>query len=267
MDAFPAGDTPSIGRHIDQSTRRLPMAAKVLFTAFVAVLVPYYWREYGATNFLYYCDVALFLAVIGIWTERPIFASMAAVGIAVPQVLWQVDFLGQIAGLPVTGMTSYMFDDGISLFARGLSFFHFWLPILLLFILARIGYDRRALKAWTITAWGLMLVCYFLMPPAGAELDFANQPHNINYVFGMDDAQPQTSMPSWAWLTLLMVGLPTFVYLPTHWVLAKVFCRPDAIASPVEGSPANTVHVSRPSPQQPAGSQRRCPRIRKGCPP
>lgn len=201
------------------SSSRIPLGIKLALTAFVAVLVPYYWMEYGPTNFLYYCDVALILALAAAWTERPLFASMAAVGITIPQIFWQVDFLGQLAGLPVTGMTNYMFDPGISLFARGLSFFHFWLPLLLIYFVWRLGYDRRAFAGWTILAWGLMLICFFALPPAGAELAFPNQPRNVNYVFGMDDAQAQTWMSPWTWLTLLLVGLPSLIFLPTHGAL------------------------------------------------
>lgn len=209
-----------------KATQLIPVWVKLVFTAFVAVLVPYYWKEYGPTNFLYFCDVALFLALIAVWTERPLFASMAAVGITLPQILWQVDFIGQLFGTPTTGMTDYMFDSGISLFARGLSFFHFWLPLLLIFCVWRLGYDRRALVAWTLIAWALILTCYFLLPPAGAELEFANQPHNVNYVFGMDSNQPQSWMPQGAWLSVLLVGLPALVYFPTHLALAAIFRTP-----------------------------------------
>ena len=200
---------------------KIPLWLKIAFTAFLGVLVPYYWREYGPTNFFYYCDVALFLALIAVWTDRSIYASMAAVGITIPQLIWQVDFLGQWFEMPVTGMTHYMFDPGISLFARGLSFFHFWLPLLLIYLVWRLGYDRRAFMAWTVLAWGLMLICFFVLPPAGAELEFPNQPHNVNYVFGMDDAQPQDWMPQWTWLSLLLLGLPALIYFPTHLVLQK----------------------------------------------
>ncbi|WP_286177901.1 hypothetical protein [Stieleria mannarensis] len=207
---------------------KLPLWIKLSYTAFVAVLVPYYWHEYGPTNFLYFCDVALFLALLTCWTERPIYASMAAIGISIPQLLWQVDFIGHGLGFPVAGMTEYMFDSGISLFARGLSFFHFWLPLMLIFFLWRLGYDRRALPAWSGLAWILILTSYFVLPPAGAVLDYPNQPHNVNYVFGMNDAEPQSWMPPQAWLTLLLVGLPTFVYLPTHLLFSRLFSDRDA---------------------------------------
>ena len=58
---------------------------------------------------------------------------MQAIAITLPQLLWQFDFLVRL----LTGkhfpfdLTEYMFNPNLSLFLRGLSFFHFWLPILL----------------------------------------------------------------------------------------------------------------------------------------
>jgi len=44
---------------------KIPLAAKVAGTAFLAVLVPIYWHTYGPTNFLWFCDAALILTVAG----------------------------------------------------------------------------------------------------------------------------------------------------------------------------------------------------------
>jgi hypothetical protein len=148
---------------------------------------------------------------------------MAAVGILLPQTLWIADFLLQFVGMHVTGMTAYMFQSSIPLFTRALSLFHFWLPLLLVWIVWRLGYDRRALWAWTALAWLLMLVCYFLMPAPPAPPDSPNLPVNINYVYGLSDAGPQTWMPPLAYLGLLIVGLPIGVFLPTHLILRKLF--------------------------------------------
>ncbi len=198
---------------------RLHWSWKVGYTAFMLILVFYYWREYGPTNFLYFCDVALFLGLAAVWTEKAKYASMAAVGILLPQVLWQIDFLGSLVGTPVTGMTGYMFDSGISWFARALSFFHFWLPLFLLFLVRRLGYDRRALYSWSVLAWGLILVSFLFLPAPGDPLDFVNQPHNVNYVYGLDPDEPQQWMAPWAWVGCLLVGLPLGIYRPTHWLL------------------------------------------------
>src|SRR4051812_29022061 len=113
---------------------RIPITVKSLYTAFVAVLVPYYWTTYGPWNFLFFCDVALLLSLAAIWLESPLLASVVAVGITLPQFLWVFDFVTQGR---VVGMTSYMFDPTISLFARGLSLFHGWLPFLALWMVSR----------------------------------------------------------------------------------------------------------------------------------
>lgn len=203
----------------------VPLWLKLAFTAFMAVLVPVYLANYGPTNFLYFCDVALILTLVGIWTNKPLFISMGAVGIVLPQFLWCVDFVGQMAGFPITGMTGYMFDSNLSLFARGLSLFHGWLPFLLVFLVARMGYDKRALPAWTVTAWSLMLISYFFLPRPGAVLANPKAPVNIDYVFGLSDRAAQTWMPEWAWLTFLLIAMPLIIFIPTHFALKKL-CKP-----------------------------------------
>jgi hypothetical protein len=126
---------------------RLPLAVKLAYSAFLCVLVPYYLRAYGPTNFLYFCDVALLLITITIWTEHPLPASACAVGILLPQAFWQIDFVSSLLGHPVTGMTAYMFNSALPIFTRFLSFFHFWLPLFLLWLISRLGYDRRGFAA------------------------------------------------------------------------------------------------------------------------
>ena len=207
------------------STRhsRVPQVVKIAYSAFTAVLVPYYWQAYGPTNFLYFCDVALLLTLVAVWRESAWLVSMAAVGIVLPQLLWQLDFLGLLFGLPVTGMTQYMFDPKNELFVRGLSFFHFWLPILLLWLLHRLGYDRRAFLSWTLLAWALVLICFFAMPAPPAPVGNPNLPVNINYVHGFSDLKPQESLPPLAYLGLMMLVLPTCLFFPTHILLSRLF--------------------------------------------
>jgi hypothetical protein len=203
--------------------RRLPLLPKLLLTAFVAVLVPKYWIDYGPTNFLYFCDVALLMVVAAMWLESSLLASAPLVGILLPQVLWQADFLAGLFGYHLTGMTDYMFQaEKYPLFTRGLSLFHFWLPLVLLWLVARLGYDRRAFWLWTILAVCLLFICYFLMPAPPAPAEHPNMPVNINYVFGMGD-EPQQLMPPLAWFTMMVVGLPLIVFLPTHLLMCWWF--------------------------------------------
>jgi hypothetical protein len=204
---------------------RLPLAVKLGYTGFMAVLVPVYWANYGPTNFLYFCDVALFLTLAAVWMESALLASMAAVGIVLPQLVWVLDFTAGLCGVKLLGMTAYMFDEKRSLFLRGLSLFHGWLPFLLLFLVKRLGYDKRAFPAWWTLAWALVLFCYAFMP---GPMPNAATPVNINYVHGMSDDAAQTWMPPLAWLATLMAGLPALLYFPTHLALKKWFHRAEA---------------------------------------
>ena len=58
------------------------------------------------------------------------------------------------------------------------------MPLLLVWLLTRLRYDKRALFNWTILAMGLMVACYFFTPPAGPHPTDPNLPININYLYG-----------------------------------------------------------------------------------
>lgn len=220
-------NTPLIKIDTPAPPSRIPLWLKLSFTAFVAVLIPVYWANYGPTNFLYFCDIALLVTLYAVWTESSHAASMAAVGILMPQVFWCLDFIVQlfrvVMGGAHTGMTAYMFDATKPLFLRGLSLFHGWLPFLLVFLVARLGYDKRALKSWTLGAWSLCLIAFFLLPPAGAVLPNPNTPVNVDYVFGLNDAKPQEWLPPGVYLVFWMILLLVLAYVPTHLALTKWF--------------------------------------------
>jgi hypothetical protein len=125
-----------------------------------------------------------------------------------------------------------MFDPGHSLFLRGLSLFHGWLPFLLLFLVARLGYDRRALPAWTVLAWTLMLVSYIFLPaPANNPLI----PVNVDYVYGFSDTAPQHWMNQNLYFMLLMTAGPLGLFVPTHLLLKKLFKNADGKIAAIKG--------------------------------
>ena len=61
--------------------RRVPYSVKLLYSAFVAIVVPLYWVTYSPWNFLYFCDVALLVTAMAIWIESPLLVSTQAVAI------------------------------------------------------------------------------------------------------------------------------------------------------------------------------------------
>src|SRR5262245_15300524 len=202
------------------TAQRLPLWLKLAYTAFMAVLIPVYWYYYGPTNFLYFCDVALFLTLAGVWLESPLLISMCAVGILAPQALWVIDFVFNAAGVPLIGMTDYMFKHENSLFLRGLSLFHGWLPFLLAYLVWQLGYERKGFPAWTVLAWALLLMCFVFMPPPDPNAGLT--PVNINYVWGPSDAAAQTWVSPGVWVVGLIVGMPLLLYAPIHVLFRRI---------------------------------------------
>lgn len=206
--------------------RGVPLWVKIAYTAFVAVLVPKYLIDYGPTNFLYFCDVALLLTLGSLWTGNALLASAAAVGILLPQLIWMIDLVGSMVGLPLTGMTAYMFDAALPLFTRLLSLFHLWLPLFLLWVLARLGYDRRGFPFWVALGVVLMTLSYLFVPPPPAPADKPWLPVNVNYVYGLSDAEAQHWMSPQLYFLCLQIFLPVFVFFPTHLLLRRIYAAP-----------------------------------------
>ncbi len=195
----------------------VPLGIKLLYTLFVAVLVPTFWAHYSPANFLWFCDVALLMTLAGLWLESRLLASMQALAMTLPQAIWGLDFLVRLTtGIRTFGFSDYMFNPTIALFIRALSLYHLWLPFLLLWLVWRLGYDRRALAAQTIFGSMILLLSYLLTEnvygPAG----------NVNLVHGPSLREAQVWMAPWLWLGVVIILCPTGIYAPTHLVLCRL---------------------------------------------
>jgi hypothetical protein len=205
---------------------RIPLAIKFAYTAFVAVLVPFYLDYYGPANFLWFCDIALLLTVPALWWENRLLASMQLVAVLLGSLLWLADFVVRLtAGVFLIGWTHYMFNPDVPLVIRGLSLYHGVMPFFLRWLVARLGYDRRGWLLQSLLAWVVLPVCFFFTEPVRA----------LNGVFGPSGQHPQTWMPPGAWLALVMLFYPLGVFLPTHLLLRRVM--PTAIGPESDGSP------------------------------
>ena len=129
----------------------IPLWLKIAYTAYVALLVPFYWRNYGPANFLWFSDLALLGTLVALWTANRLLASMLTVGLLLPEIVWNVAFFGRLlTGYPFAGLTGYMFEQRNPLFLRGLSLFHVFLPVVVVWMVWRLGYDSRGLMAMTL---------------------------------------------------------------------------------------------------------------------
>lgn len=202
--------------------RLVPLPMKLGYAAFLVVLVPVYWRAYGPSNFLWLSDLALFGTTAAVIVESPLLASMAAVGVLPLELAWNLDFAtrGRLLGL-----ASYMFDPAKPLGLRALSLFHVALPPTLLWLLARLGYDRRAFLLQTLLVEGLLPLTYAVTEPRA----------NINWVFGPGPKQ-QHLLPPPVYLALEMGAIPLVAMWPTHRLLKRLFDAPSRASLPDRGS-------------------------------
>jgi len=140
---------------------------------------------------------------------------MMALAVLIPEIGWNADyFSGLLMGNSRLGLAAYMFDDEIPLFVRGLSLYHVPLPVLLLWLVLRLGYEPAALRWQTLLSWVVLPLSYLASDPEG----------NVNWVYGFA-GEPQEWMPRPAYPVLLIFAFPVLLYLPTHLFLKWLSAR------------------------------------------
>jgi hypothetical protein len=193
---------------------RIPLGIKLLWTACVIVWVPLYWRQYGAQNFLFFCDLGSLFILLGLWLESPLIFSWQAAGLLLFQTLYVIDLVGALlSGRHLIGGTEYMFDPHVQLPIRLLSLFHVFAPALMLWAISRLGYDARGWKYQTATAWIVVPVNYFWRPQ-----------FDVNWARGLFFRE-QHAIPGFLYLFLYLTVVPAAVYYPTHRLLRWFFRR------------------------------------------
>jgi hypothetical protein len=171
---------------------------------------PTYAVVYGFGNFLHLCDVAVILTCVGLWRGSPLLLSMQALNILI-DLAWDLDLGWRLAtGRHLLGGTEYMWETKYPLWVRLLSLFHLLLPVVVLWALRRVGYDRRALAAQSVL--GLVLI-------AGAR---ALGPEvNVNYAW-LDPFFHRSWGPAPLHVLVIFAGLIAVVYVPAHALLSRV---------------------------------------------
>jgi hypothetical protein len=193
----------------------VPLWLKLAYAAFVAVMIPVYALKAaaGVRNFLWFSDIAVFGTAIALWIESPVLASMMGVAVLLPELVWNLSFVSRLLlGRGVTGIADYMFDPKERWYMKMLSLFHVHMPIALVWLIWRLGYDDRALVAQTLLAWVILPLTYALTEPR----------FNINRAFG-PGGRPQHRLHPLVYLGLLMLIGPLVIYVPTHLILRSLF--------------------------------------------
>jgi len=189
----------------------IPLKLKLGHTVYVAFLVPAYWRYWGPRNFLWFSDVALIGMAPALWREDRRLTSMLALFAVLPEIPWNLGYFARLfTGREFFGLTHYMFDRKIPLWIRALSLFHVWLPLLLVWSVRRLGYDRRALGTGVLVGEAVLTASYVLAPPK----------ENINWVYGPGE-KPQKKISRSLYLCGVMLFFPLCIWWPMHRILAR----------------------------------------------
>jgi hypothetical protein len=193
----------------------IPLWLKIAYTVPTLVILVVYWFKYGPGNYLWFSDIALIGLMPALWLESGLIASVLAVSVLIPELVWNFSYFGRlVTGRRITGLTEYMFEKERPTYLRMLSFFHVPIPPLLIWLLWKFGYDERALWIQFLVCWIVLPMSYWLTPP-GRNVNWVRAPGGEN--------EYQQFMPPLAWLALAMFGVFPMIYVATHFLLKLVF--------------------------------------------
>jgi hypothetical protein len=192
--------------------QEIPNWFRCLALLFLGVWFVAYWHAWGPANFLHLCDIAEILTCVGLWTNSALLVSSQAVSSVLIDIVWTLDAAARLLfGRHLIGGTEYLFDGSTPLWARLLSLFHIILPFILLWSLARLGYDRRAWKLQSAILLPVLIASRFVTPDQ--NLNFAVKDPFLHRSYG----------PAPAHLAITFLFLVFVVYLPTHLLFLRLF--------------------------------------------
>jgi hypothetical protein len=178
--------------------------------AWLAVWIPAYWHAWGWQNFLHLCDIAVILSCAGIIFGNRLLISSQTLATLIPGFVWCLDAGWRVAfGHSLFGGTEYLWDASHPLWIRMLSLFHIALPVLLVALCIRVGFDRRAL----VFQSGITLALLAISRWIGAV-------SNINYTF-FDPVFHRQLGPAPIHITIIFAGILLLFYLPAHVFLRR----------------------------------------------
>jgi hypothetical protein len=170
---------------------------------------------YGFGNFLHLCDVAVLLTCVGLWRGSALLLSMQALTSLLIDLTWDLDLGWRlVTGRHLLGGTEYMWEAKYPLCVRLLSLFHLVLPVLLLWALRRVGYQRRALALQSALGLALIAAARLVGPEA-----------NVNFSW-RDPFFHRSWGPAPLHVLVIFAGLVAVVYAPTHAALSGLYRRP-----------------------------------------
>jgi len=182
-----------------------------VWLAFVVVWAPTYVIYWSAADFLYLCNLAVILTCAGLWLGNRLLLSSQAVATIVIGPLWVFDVVWGLVthGRQLIGGTEYMWDVSRPLWVRMLSFDHLAVPLLTLWGVRKMGYDRRA--------WGFQAAFAGVALMASRIVDPAK---NMNFA-----VKELVTYHTWGPMPVHLLVVWSVLVLVVYWPVHRLLCR------------------------------------------
>ena len=190
----------------------IPPAAQIGFSLWMLLWVPVVLTTQGPQNFWWLCNLAQFILLYSVWTSNRLLISSQAGTIVIVGAAWTIDLAGAlITGASPFGITVYMFNDELPVALRATSTYHVWLPLFVLWLCRRQGYDGR----------GFWVQCVIGTSAILGSWVFGDSVRNLNYTIAPFGIQ-QVWLPQAVYIPVLCVGTALLLYLPGHFIARAV---------------------------------------------
>ena len=151
------------------------------------------------------------LTAVGLFAGDRLLLSSQALAAPAIGIAWSLDAGWRLTtGAHLFGGTEYMWDPRYPLFTRLLSLYHVAWPILVVWCVRRVGYDRRAWPLQSGIAAAAILAARALTPPA----------ENVNFAF-REPFFGHAFAPPALHLAIVWAALAVVAYGATHALLTR----------------------------------------------
>lgn len=194
----------------------LPGWLRVPYTVLAGTAVAVYAGFPGTLPY-WFADVALLASALALWYRQRLLASMMALAVLVPALAAYGGLVALLlGGVDPFGLARSLFPTEAPLPLRLASLAAAVLPLVLAWLVYRLGYDPRALRAQTLLGAAVLILGAMLAPvldgARGGSLELAA-------------ALREAWLPAWLWIAVLALLYPVVVYLPAHLLLQEL-CGP-----------------------------------------
>ena len=154
-----------------------------LIWGIIAISVSMY--NQNPTQILYACYLGLVLIGIGILTKRSFIIMSQIYILAIPLLVWNIDFLHWIIfNKPLFGITDYFFAEGHSLIGKIISLQHLFTVPIAIYAAKKIGVKRKDAWKWSFVQITLVYIFVSLFSDPITNINCVSNPC-INIDFGL----------------------------------------------------------------------------------